>query len=350
MYRIEIEFIYIYAEAEHLGSFGILNMNGRIFDPNTATFFSPDPFVVDPSSTQAFNRYSYCLNNPLMYTDPTGEFFLSAILFGAAINWVSSGFFTNSNGKLDWKANWNMKGLKAAAVGGLAGGVAAGVSAAALGGNFFAGATSSISKAALTSMTANATMSTAVLSGVASGAAAGFITGTGNSLLKGESLGNSLLSGLKGAGIGGSIGGLTSYMESMQYFTKKGHISSKIDPNKHWSDKLLPDYFAVNNPQLVDGGGDYFGFIEGFTYNSVASRTHDLDFINMGIDRGGWAYALSTKPLGADWALAIRQSSSAIRHMDIGGLFLGIGTTGVAAGKSIYGNITNIIYEIFIRK
>jgi len=51
-------------------------MNGRIFDPNTASFFSPDPFVQAPDNTQNFNRYSYCLNNPLMYTDPTGEFFI----------------------------------------------------------------------------------------------------------------------------------------------------------------------------------------------------------------------------------------------------------------------------------
>ena len=54
-------------------------MNGRIYDPNTATFFSPDPFVSSPASTQAFNRYSYCLNNPLMYTDPSGEFIFTAL-------------------------------------------------------------------------------------------------------------------------------------------------------------------------------------------------------------------------------------------------------------------------------
>jgi RHS repeat-associated protein len=26
-----------------------------------------------PDFSQSFNRYSYCLNNPLKYTDPTGE-------------------------------------------------------------------------------------------------------------------------------------------------------------------------------------------------------------------------------------------------------------------------------------
>ena len=37
-------------------------------------FFSPDPFVQAPDFTQNYNRYSYCMNNPVMYTDPDGEF------------------------------------------------------------------------------------------------------------------------------------------------------------------------------------------------------------------------------------------------------------------------------------
>ena len=44
---------------EHLDYFGIINMNGRLYDPLIARFFSPDPFVVDPLNTQDFNRYSY---------------------------------------------------------------------------------------------------------------------------------------------------------------------------------------------------------------------------------------------------------------------------------------------------
>ena len=36
-------------------------------------FLSPDPFVQAPDFTQNFNRYSYALNNPLRYTDESGE-------------------------------------------------------------------------------------------------------------------------------------------------------------------------------------------------------------------------------------------------------------------------------------
>lgn len=34
---------------------------------------SPDQYIQNPYSLQSINRYSYALNNPLKYTDPTGE-------------------------------------------------------------------------------------------------------------------------------------------------------------------------------------------------------------------------------------------------------------------------------------
>ena len=60
---------------EHYPEFNIINMNGRLYDPVIGRFFSPDNFVQTPEFTQGFNRYSYCLNNPLKYTDPTGQMF-----------------------------------------------------------------------------------------------------------------------------------------------------------------------------------------------------------------------------------------------------------------------------------
>ncbi len=46
--------------------------NVRMYDPALGRFLSPDPFMQDPSNTQNFNRYSYCLNNPLKFIDPSG--------------------------------------------------------------------------------------------------------------------------------------------------------------------------------------------------------------------------------------------------------------------------------------
>jgi RHS repeat-associated protein len=65
---------------QHLDSFKLINMEGRVYDPVVAQFLSPDPYVQAPDNTQGLNRYSYCMNSPLMYTDPTGEF-ITAITF-----------------------------------------------------------------------------------------------------------------------------------------------------------------------------------------------------------------------------------------------------------------------------
>ena len=62
-----------YTGHEHLTAFGLINMNARLYDPAVGRFLSPDPYVQMPDFTQNFNRYSYCLNNPLIYTDPDGE-------------------------------------------------------------------------------------------------------------------------------------------------------------------------------------------------------------------------------------------------------------------------------------
>ena len=66
---------------EHLYDFGLINMNGRMYDPLLSAFLSPDNYMQDPTSQQGFNRYAYCMYNPLKYIDPTGELY-----FG----WVSS--------------------------------------------------------------------------------------------------------------------------------------------------------------------------------------------------------------------------------------------------------------------
>ncbi len=57
---------------EHLGLFGLINMNGRMYDPVIGRFLSPDPYTQSPDFTQGLNRYSYVFNNPLSSTDPSG--------------------------------------------------------------------------------------------------------------------------------------------------------------------------------------------------------------------------------------------------------------------------------------
>jgi hypothetical protein len=47
-------------------------MNGRVYDPVIGRFLSPDPNIQFVDNLQSYNRYSYVVNNPLSYTDPTG--------------------------------------------------------------------------------------------------------------------------------------------------------------------------------------------------------------------------------------------------------------------------------------
>jgi RHS repeat-associated protein len=74
---------YTFTDQEDDDEFGFYNYGARLYDPVLGRFISPDSMVPDPEDPQALNRYTYCLNNPLIYTDPSGEF----------IDWVVFGFF-----------------------------------------------------------------------------------------------------------------------------------------------------------------------------------------------------------------------------------------------------------------
>ena len=66
-------------------------MNGRVYDPAIAMFLSPDNYIQDPTNSQNYNRYTYCLNNPLIYTDPSGYMTWKGILGTIGINIVGIG-------------------------------------------------------------------------------------------------------------------------------------------------------------------------------------------------------------------------------------------------------------------
>jgi RHS repeat-associated protein len=62
-----------YTGHEMLDAFGLINMNGRMYDPVMGRMLSPDNYVSLPEHTQGYNRYTYALNNPLIITDPSGD-------------------------------------------------------------------------------------------------------------------------------------------------------------------------------------------------------------------------------------------------------------------------------------
>jgi RHS repeat-associated protein len=102
----------------------IIHMNGRIYDPTLGRFLQADPFIQFPKNSQSYNRYSYVLNNPLSYTDPSG-YFLSGLskkigrklirsaakIFGAKlVNMVGtaiSTYFGSAFGAAAWTYEFN---------------------------------------------------------------------------------------------------------------------------------------------------------------------------------------------------------------------------------------------------
>jgi RHS repeat-associated protein len=52
---------------------GLYFYGARWYDPYLNRWIQPDSIVPQPGNPQSLNRFAYCLNNPLRYTDPTGH-------------------------------------------------------------------------------------------------------------------------------------------------------------------------------------------------------------------------------------------------------------------------------------
>jgi RHS repeat-associated protein len=59
---------------QRLDDTGLYYYGARYYDAGIGRFISADTIIPDAMNPQAFNRYSYVINNPLKYTDPTGYF------------------------------------------------------------------------------------------------------------------------------------------------------------------------------------------------------------------------------------------------------------------------------------
>ncbi|WP_156966454.1 RHS repeat domain-containing protein [Algiphilus aromaticivorans] len=109
-----------YTGHEHLHDVGLIHMNGRVYDPELGRFLGADPHVQFPGNTQAYNRYSYVLNNPMRYVDPSGFFSLGDVFDGVGDALGGAWDFLEDN----WRP------LTAVAITVVTGGAAAGASSA----------------------------------------------------------------------------------------------------------------------------------------------------------------------------------------------------------------------------
>jgi RHS repeat-associated protein len=125
-----------YTGHEHLPQFALINMNGRIYDPVQGRMLSPDNYVASPFATQGYNRYSYANNNPLKFTDPSGNIVWFAVAAAAIIAGTANGIAYENNGKSFLGGFWRgaLVGGGSALTGGLIAGALPGLGGSILGG------------------------------------------------------------------------------------------------------------------------------------------------------------------------------------------------------------------------
>jgi RHS repeat-associated protein len=253
----DISFYRGYTGHEHIPEFGLINMNGRMYDSALGRFLSPDDHVQLPDLCQNYNRFSYCLNNPLKYTDPSGEiigiddaFVIAGVMaLGGGLNWAFNG------------CQFNLKGLAYFAVGAtgalmsfagplgwVAGGALVGTANAALNGasasqiftSGMIGAASGLAGGYASELTSGLTLpllksiespvEQQALSGMITGSAGGYVGGFTSGYLATGDLEKANDYGLQGLSIGGITGTAEGALSGYRSAVKNGINPITGDP------------------------------------------------------------------------------------------------------------------------
>ena len=235
-----------YTGHEHLQNVGIINMNGRLYDPKLHRFLSPDNYIQDPFNTQNFNRYGYVLNNPLSYTDPNGEIIVP-LLIGAGV-----GILTNGINNLIYDRPFFKGALSSAITGGIQG---AGASLIGDGVNKISGTLGKV---------VNQTLAHGVLSGTISvlnggkfedgflAGAAGSLASWGTGVLLGNQSDTWKAIGMIAAGsLAGGIGAEISGADFWDGF-RSGAISSSLNHVAHMATQEKPKPIREKIKEPID--------------------------------------------------------------------------------------------------
>jgi hypothetical protein len=256
----------------------------------------------------------YVLNNPLKYTDPSGEVFWLIPVAGAVIFSYLGGTAANKGQlnptKWDWQSGNTWKGIGIGAVVGATGGWA------------FASGGSALAGTAFFSSFANGTAAAYIASGIVTGAAAGYATGfgTGMAISGGDWRYANKLGGHY-AGIGAAVGSVAGtlyglseqgkeYLENTAkyeeyrsqqptYYASTDAVTKKDDDFKPWYGNFLgpgPDI----NPYRIKGADGKI--LRPINMLDRAAQRHDFAYYRA--NTGGISGALfERKVRKADFAL-----------------------------------------------
>jgi len=178
---------YKFTDQEFDPETGLYYYGARYYDPTIGRFIAPDSLIQAPFDPQTLNRYTYCRNNPIRYTDPDGHLFgiddltigvlLAAMAKGAVVGAaVGAGVAVATGSDVGMGA---LTGAIGGAIFGAAGAVVHGMEAV--------GSVASITKAGIH-------------------AAAGMLSGGINSGITGGDIGVGMLAGGLAAGISAYAG------------------------------------------------------------------------------------------------------------------------------------------------
>ncbi len=297
-----------YTFHEHLIEFSLINMNGRMYDPVLGRVISPDNYIQAPDNTQSFNRYSYCFNNPLKYSDPSGDIILEAIIVGAIVGAYIGG--SSSNG---WQFNptkWDYNSGKTWA------GMGIGAGLGALGGwGFGAGAPALAGTGFFSHFGTSGTIAAYTLMGGASGGAIGYSSGFfGGALYSNGNWNYAHKSGILGAqigfGVGSALGGIAGIVD--------GYVPPK--PPRPIQISKSTELYASNDPYAgynSSMGGRQSDFDVDKAVNYLNSNALDRSsgrcayYVRQALEAGGIStnpHPISAKDYGSyllDWGFSI---------------------------------------------
>jgi len=260
---------HLYAGAHWEEWSGLIDMHARAYDPRIGRFITPDTLVPDLYTPMAWNRYSYVLNNPLRFTDPTGHF------------WKEIGEWFEKSWKYIVAAvaivavvvltivTFGAAALIAVGIGMVIGGVVGGIAAYQAGGDVLLG----------------------VLVGMAVGGAAAFAgagIGAGIAALIGNGLAATLIAGTLSGAVGGAAMGFTA-----GFAGGAGNAQTIFD--RMWRGALV---------------GAITGLAFSFVYYGFANLGWAEPKISVGVPKGSEVGAAATRA-GAQTAKEIGQQANA---------------------------------------
>ncbi|HOT15857.1 MAG TPA: RHS repeat-associated core domain-containing protein [Bacteroidales bacterium] len=264
---------------EHIDLFELVNMDGRVYDPRLGRFMSPDPYVQAPFNSQSYNRYSYCLNNPLSFTDPSGYSWFSRACSWVGKNWkpivtavaaIGAGVATALTiGAASPLLVATLSGAAAGFTGGVVGtalnggsvgqclgaGIVGGLIGAAAG--LAGGAAGLGASLALNSATGiSGGVVGGAFSGAVGGAVGGFVGGFGSALANRASPSQALNTGwnmaaigaVTGGILGGSIGGYKAYRAGNNIWTNQARIPVLVKSDGSYIARDVKNAYAKAEP------------------------------------------------------------------------------------------------------